>query len=83
MLAWRAMGRHGTVKMTVAHGRHGTGNGPCAVSWVAPLAHSTVRHGTAARRSAVPAWHGRAAWWAGTVRWPSIIYGGILPFFLI
>jgi hypothetical protein len=22
-------------------------NGPCAVSWAAPLAHSTVRHGTA------------------------------------
>jgi hypothetical protein len=44
---WRAMGRHGTMKMTVAYERHGTGNGPCVVSWAAALAHST-----AARRSA-------------------------------
>jgi hypothetical protein len=25
---WRAMGRHGMVKMTVAHGRHDTGKRP-------------------------------------------------------
>jgi hypothetical protein len=37
---WRAMGRHGTVKMTVAHGGTARVNGPCA-------AHSTVKHGTA------------------------------------
>jgi len=67
--------QHGTVKMAMAHGRHGTEN-PAHVPCCGPMTWTMARSGTArpARCSAVSARHGVPACRADTTGWPCIVY---------